>query len=188
MSLALWLMLNPSTAGADVNDATVRNIVQRTVRWAGATSTPETRGSARFSPCGRYRYELRRTWSGLQLDAAAVPVRSGITALAVGNLYSRIATDPRELNSLTLAERIGPDGEGSLIDLIKEAELIICAWGNGSFDSVNWPAHQARAQSVLETIRYAGKVPMMLRATAAGMPRHPLRFPAFVPPIPVPIA
>lgn len=47
--------------------------------------------------------------------------------LIVGNLFAFRATDPREMKSA--ADPIGPDNDRWLLEIVKAADLVVCAWG-----------------------------------------------------------
>lgn len=180
----LWLMLNPSTADAFTDDATLLNIISRTQIWSGIKSD-DVRGSATISQCGRYRYELRRWWQPQPFfNAPLLPALLNCTGLAVGNLYAYRATDPMELLTLPIEEAIGPDNDEYLRDLIAHAGAVICAWGNGPWNLRQMQAHSERARCILRMIEAVGKLPLMLDRTKLGMPRHPLYWPANRAPVP----
>lgn len=183
MKWALWIMLNPSTADAFEDDQTITNITWRTTLWSGIKVPPETKKSAHISACGRYRYELRRQWPVCEPDML-LPVRiPGCAGLIVANLYAYRSTDPFELVPLTIEEAIGEDTDELLQAQIEEAELVMCAWGNGPWSLRQSRAHVDRARQVTSMVRDAGKTPFMLNRTKAGMPRHPLYWPADAMPI-----
>lgn len=180
MKEALWIMLNPSTADSFTNDATVENIVQRTALWSGdirpGDRPPDCRMSAELSACGRYRLELRRWWNAGAVDWIEEPPLAGVHGLIVGNLYAYRATDPDELLELTAEEAIGADNDDALQAQIRQAHVVICAWGNGPW-RLRSEVHANRVRAVVSMIHAAGKTAWMLDRTKAGMPRHPLYFP-----------
>jgi hypothetical protein len=144
-----------------------------------------------------YRYRLDRRWSGgeglcgfIMLNPSTADERSddptirrcigfakswGYSGLIVGNLFAFRATVPTVL----LAAR-DPVGGGAnalaLADLIDEAALIICAWGQ--FSGVGEHGGQAIA-----LIRSRGRLPHCLGLTRQGAPRHPLYLPARTQPV-----
>lgn len=187
MKFALWIMLNPSTADSFSDDATVENIMQRTALWSGdirpGDKPPLASGSAMMSSCYRYRWELRRWWPPGPKDWIDLPRLPGVHGLIVGNLYGYRSTDPLELVQLTMQEAIGPDTDECLRGQIEDADVVICAWGNGPW-SLRSTVHSERVRDVLEMIDRAGKRPFMLERTKAGMPRHPLYFPMGAPLVP----
>ena len=156
------------------------------------------RGTATFSPCGRYRYSLTRMWS----DAAAPPTivwlmlnpstadaqrddptirrcigfsRSwGYDALVVVNLFAYRATNPRDLPKRR-ASAIGRSTDDAILRLT-EGRPVCCAWG----------AHGAqldRATEVVARLLADGRELLCLGITRDGHPRHPLRLSAALHPI-----
>jgi hypothetical protein len=79
-----WIMVNPSTADAETDDATIRKVV----------------GFSRRHNCFR---------------------------VTVGNLFAYRATDVRALKSAS--DPIGPDNDGHLRQIIREAQCVVVAWG-----------------------------------------------------------
>ena len=131
----LFVMLNPSTADATVDDATIRRCV----------------GFARAWGCG----ELR-----------------------VLNLFAWRATDPRDLR--LAADPVGPQNDHMLAAEAWKASqapggITVCAWGAGG-------GFRDRDRAVLGILRHAR--PQCLRATADGLPSHPLYQPRGLRPVP----
>ena len=163
--------------------------------------------SAVFSPCGLYRYHLRReiVEGGLFVKRAGTmllgmlnpsiadalandpTVRRGIgfaaresmAALEVVNMYAYRATDRRKL--LTVADPIGPDNDRWIEKAAATASLIVVAWGAYPYDKL--PGGAARAAHVLALLEKHGHV-HCLRRTAGGYPEHPLYLPADSPLVP----
>lgn len=144
-----------------------------------------------ISPCGNYRYVLRRKipqvlrWvkpilfimlnpSTADADTndptirrcIAFAERDGFTDLTVVNLFALRATDPNAL--LSLEDPIGPDNDLYLTQEIAKHKggigTIVCAWG-GKFIA------RKRGSRVLDWI---GPTAMCLGVTQAHAPRHPL--------------
>lgn len=128
----LFVMLNPSTADATVDDATIR----RCIRFAG-------------------------DW--------------GYARLAVVNLYSARATDPRALDRHP--QPIGPDTDRWITDVALEADRIVCAWGA---HAATRPKRVARVLELLRSAHPFRDEVYCLGLTASGHPRHPCRLPANV--------
>jgi hypothetical protein len=159
------------------------------------------RGCALLSACGRYRYRLERRWqddADAQLcafimlnpstaDAARDDptirrcidfARSwGYGGLIVGNLFALRSTDPRQLRSA--ADPTGPSNAIHLDRIIRDAALVLCAWGT-------YGAHATHCGIVIETISFCGKVAQCLGTTASGQPRHPLYVTKCTRPLPLP--
>lgn len=134
-----WVMLNPSTAGAFVNDATIRRVIN-------------------FS----------RAW--------------GYGGCVVVNLYALRATKPRELSRYP--DPIGPKNDRAIEKaLARCVPRVIVAWGaqrrpEGIF---------RRAGRVLTIIKHAGARTYCLGANGDGTPRHPVRLPGKLTPVPWPV-
>lgn len=143
--------------------------------------------SAVFSPCGKYRYVLRRVWDrrgSTVLFVALNPsiadefkddptirrcigfARSwGFGKLIVANLFALRSTDPAALRNAV--DPIGPRNDWWLKSLSSRADLTIAAWGvHGRLGS--------RATEVLPMLRSVHH----LGQTHDGHPRHPLYVPA----------
>jgi hypothetical protein len=146
---------------------------------------------AYFSACRTWRYLLTRQWDeggmvafiGLNPSTADEMrddptvrrcinfARSwGYGKLAMLNLYAFRATDSRVL--LKSPDPFGPDNNKVIGEVVADADLVICAWGN--------PGHGIRAARVLDIIAQ----PHCLGVTKLGAPRHPLYVPADTRPIP----
>ncbi len=126
----LFVMLNPSTADATVDDPTIRRCI----------------GFARREGCG---------------------------ALEVVNLYALRATDPKELQRHAAPR--GPQSDQYVARAIAHCDgPIICAWGAD-------PAARSVQGDMIGLIQRAGRIPMCLGTTKAGMPRHPLYLPKDAP-------
>lgn len=151
--------------------------------------------SAIFSPCGLYRYELRRAvgdvlygstrqtiaWIMLNPSTADANIndptirrcigfagRWGFASLVVGNLFAFRSTDPKGIK--TAEDPIGPENDAYLRKIVGEADLVVCAWG----------AHGSavgRGSAVRRLIADAGKTPHHLGLSKDGHPKHPLYLP-----------
>lgn len=144
--------------------------------------------SAFISPCGKYRYNLRRWWQSggngrevcfVMLNPSTADgnvddptIRRcmnftkqwGYSYLTVRNLFSLRATDPKELKKAE--DPVGPMGFTAVRRCVS-AHLVIAAWG------ANVPFHQD--QFVLQASRDVKW--FCLGKTKAGYPRHPLYVP-----------
>jgi hypothetical protein len=142
---------------------------------------------ATFSPCGRFRYRLWRTWKkggrlvtfiGLNPSTADATADDptirrcvgfakawGFGGVSVVNLFAFRATDPRELKRAV--DPTGPKNDAHLFAAAAEAVKVVAAWGvHGS--------HRGRDEEVIELLRKSGIRATCLQRTAAGHPRHPL--------------
>jgi hypothetical protein len=141
--------------------------------------------SAEISPCGLYRYWLRRSWrhggdgrvlcfvmlnpstaGGLSDDPTVRRCMAfcrawGYSALSVRNLFALRATDPAEL--LRAENPVGPEGEANL-RAAATAGLVVCAWGA--------KVPFGRDRRALEVL--AGVPLFCLGLTKDGHPRDPL--------------
>jgi len=167
-----------------------------------ATAQDEASGAV-ISPCGRYRYELRRPadapravsarllWVMLNPSTAnAVDDDPTIRrcrgfseawgyggAFCVGNLYGWRSPYPAALRAAD--DPIGDPHNGDHLRLMAiEAEVIMLAWG-----SDEGPVKK-RSDKILEHLWVWNRKFHVLGWTKHGSPRHPLMFPAIPKPIP----
>jgi hypothetical protein len=142
-------------------------------------------GSAIFSPCERYRYELTRTWSdgrglwcafiGLNPSVATATDDDatmrrctgfakawGFGGLIMTNLFAFRAQDPRDM--LRADDPIGPENDRYLVALPERAETIVAAWGA-------YGGYLDRDRTVC---RLLGDRLKHIGLTKDGYPRHPL--------------
>lgn len=140
------------------------------------------RRAAALSACGRYRYDLSRSWAegarvafvGLNPSTADAEVDDptirrcvgfarawGFGALRMVNLFAWRATDPREL---ALADDpVGVGNDAILRELRETCTLVVAAWG----------AHRMALERAATVVSLLGDF-TVLGLTAAGHPRHPL--------------
>lgn len=145
-------------------------------------------GTATFSPCGKYRYDLTRTWGdeppiiwiGLNPSTADATVddatmrrvtafskREGAGGFVMLNLFALRSTDPAGL--LSEADPCGPNNLVTVRRHISTAQTVIAAWG----------AHKTVSRSMVrlhlaDDMRQAGRTLWCLGKTSDGRPRHPL--------------
>jgi len=164
-------------------------------------SLPEQAGSsgaaAVFSPCGRYRWWLRRQWQpgappllflGLNPSRAdgqrddptlrrlvRFATGWGYGGLEVLNLFSRVAADPAALRRCR--DPVGPDTDawirwrlGELVAAGLAGDVWL-GWGRGG----GWRGRDRQLLALLEQHNISG---LCLGVTAGGQPRHPLYLPA----------
>ncbi len=140
-----------------------------------------------ISPCGRYRYLLRRSWnhdrmralfimlnpSTADADVDDATIRScarlcrswGHGSFEVINLFGWRATDPRELEKAD--DPVGPRNDQIAEGAMGRCDVTICAWG----------AHQIakeRAHTMRALILSNRPVAFCLGMTKSGAPKHPL--------------
>lgn len=119
---SVFVMLNPSTADASINDPTIRRCIGFARRW-------------------------------------------GRRGLVVVNLFALRATNPDALRSA--ADPVGPLNQAHVLEVLKDAEEIVCGWGA-------FPFARQQAKIMQRWIEIAGRIPQCLGTTKAGHPRHPL--------------
>jgi hypothetical protein len=157
-------------------------------------STPT---GAVFSSCRRWRYLLWRRWDAALptinflmlnpstadervLDPTCARARDyaerwGYGALIVTNIFGWRATDPAQMRAAH--DPIGSGNDRAILRAAREAELVVCAWGN----------HGAHAERSLEVRRLLGAQKgklHALRLNGSGEPAHPLYLPARLRPQP----
>ena len=131
--LMAWLMLNPSTADARTDDATITRCVRR-ARDMG-------------------------TFGGI----------------AVVNLFSLRAADPRELRACP--DPVGPANDSFIIRTCQTAVLVVVAWGAHG-------AYLGRGAEVTSLLARSAIRPACLGVTGNGQPRHPGRMAYAAPLVP----
>jgi len=162
-----------------------------------SSATPTWRGSARFSPCGAYRFTLNRAFAegdGLVNFIMLNPSTADATAndptvarccrfatdwgyrrLVVTNLFALRATDPKELRFA--ADPVGTNNDQWIWTVANRADLVVAAWGvHGAFND--------RGPDVAEDLIDHGIELCALGVTKDGHPRHPLYLPASAEPTP----
>lgn len=146
--------------------------------------------SAEISPCGKYRYTLRRALNGdrgtvnfIMLNPSTADALEddptirrcmgfagmwGYGELLVTNLFALRATNPDEL--LTADDPVGPENNGYLID--NACHDTVVAWGGhkAALERADYVFHMLRQQFHINP-------PMCLKLTKAGAPGHPLYLP-----------
>lgn len=156
---------------------------------------------ADFSPCGKFRYRLWRTWDAalpvlvflmlnpstadaLANDATVTRCINRAMALGYGgvivvNIFALRSTNPKALRvreSLATQLAVGVDNDATIL---KECDgrRVICAWG----------AHGrlfGRGTAVLRLLKAGGVQTECLAVNADGTPKHPLYVGNDVEPIP----
>ena len=94
--------------------------------------------------------------------------RWGYRRMEVGNLFAYRATNPEELK--TVSDPVGPENKDTIIHAADSADRIVCAWGVGG-------RLHGQDAVVLEWLADTRRALHCLDLTAAGLPRHPQRFP-----------
>jgi hypothetical protein len=149
------------------------------------------RRSAVISDCGKFRYRLERHmgWPGrrvavimvnpstadAEVDDATVTKLMGFAhrnqwgQLIVGNKFAHRSKD---VTTLGLAEEpIGPENDRHLELIMRDAELVIVAWGPLTKLP---PRLRSRWKEVVAIADRVGVQPQCLGTAKDGHPRHPL--------------
>src|SRR6185437_1447032 len=149
---------------------------------------------AELSPCGSFRYYLRRAWGqqGRELlwimlnpstadamkDDATIrkcvgfAQRWGYDSTVVANLYALRSTNPKALESAP--DPIGPDNNRWIKQLVLESTGICAGWGASGPSTLD-----ARSAEVMAMI--PGEI-FCIGTTKTGRPRHPSR-PGYATPV-----
>lgn len=139
-----------------------------------------------YSDCETYRYLLTRVW-GLGPKALFVMLNPstatevqndptvercerraralGFGAFRVTNIFAYRATDPKVMRAA--ADPVGPGNDAAILESVRWADSIVCAWGNHGL-------HLDRGEKVEALLRGAGARLTHLGLTGQGQPRHPL--------------
>jgi len=160
----------------------------------------DVRSTAIFGGAGNcYRYTLIRTWNPelpkmmwvMMNPSTADPMVDdpsvakcqrlarawGYGGILVGNTFAYRATDKKRL--LEVTDPIGPENNKYLVEMAKEAALVLFAYGQ--------PGHKSLAPRGLEVARMllaeAGIAPHVLRLSKNGTPCHPLYLPESLRPV-----
>jgi len=167
-----------------------------------------TKGTAIFSPCGRYRYWLTREWgppgkvctfvmlnpstAGATQDDPTIrrcigyAKRWGCVKLIVVNIFALRSTDPRALRTASC----DPIGELNKEHIESAVEIagrqedidlrgpVVCAWGVHG----SFMDHGETALGWIESA--LGKPPLALVVTKDGHPAHPLYLRGDLTPVP----
>ena len=157
-------------------------------------------GAAAFSPCGRYRWWLRRSWDparppllflGLNPSRAGAerddPTlrrlqgfarRWGYGSLEVLNLFARISASPALLRRSH--DPVGADNDHWLRQRLQQVPAALwLGWGNGG----HWRDRDQQVLALIADSAPAGRPLLALALTASGQPRHPLYAPAAAQPL-----
>jgi hypothetical protein len=147
---------------------------------------------ALMSPCGLFRYTLRRTWNEARPKALLIGLNPSTAdhrrndptvtreiafamswhcgTLLKGNLFAFRATDPKDMRKAV--DPIGPENDKWLLEMFSEADIVVCAWGVGG-------AFMRRDLAVAQLLR--GKPLKCLGVTKDSHPKHPLYLKATTP-------
>lgn len=155
---------------------------------------PVMRKDATISPCGRYRYELRRTWDKQKPALAACMLNPstadaekddptirqligfatlwGYGGLYVVNLFAFRASQPKDLPG-NIVEAIGPDNNLYIDEAFNMArhrgKPALAAWGN-----LPQPIMIPTRDKLLARARHHMVHLVCLGTTLDGAPKHPM--------------
>jgi len=146
---------------------------------------PEIISAAGFSPCGKYRYWLTRTWDTERSQLAWIMLNPstadasandptirkcmgfardwGYGGIIVVNLFAYRTAYPSELR--TVADPVGPDNDREILRWVDDAAEVVAAWGSNQYIG-------ERDREVLRLLK--DRAPKCLGTTNEGCPRHPL--------------
>jgi hypothetical protein len=146
-------------------------------------------GSAVLSDCGKYRYELSRTWDELKpkvmflmLNPSTADANKddatirrcigfakswGFGGLYVCNIFAFRATNPKEL--LKIDNPFGDKNIWHTRQICNKVESVICAWGNESI-----VRKLLKNDSPFKMFDYIMSKLHYLELSKSGVPKHPL--------------
>jgi hypothetical protein len=151
--------------------------------------------TARFSACNRYRYELEERWdaslplimwclmnpsvAGIE-HADRTLIRTGKFTRAwgfggqlVGNVHAYRVTDSKRL--VEIDDAVGPENDAALVTMARRSRIVVLAYGQPP------KPLQPRGLQVVAMLRQAGASLHYLRLSADGSPCHPLYLPSNLP-------
>ena len=156
----------------------------------------DSKVTAVFSDCGRYRYRLREIWDPARslvlwilknpsvacTDYSDPTLRKtgkfsrvwGYGGQLVGNAHAYRATDKNRL--LEVADPVGPENDRHILEMAAEAETIVLAYGQPP------KALRARGQQSAALLSHHPNV-CYLRLAQDGTPVHPLYLPETLRPL-----
>jgi hypothetical protein len=158
-----------------------------------------TVSTARFSPCGAYRYELVREWDAalpricwLMLNPSTADAKKldptltrclgfskawGYGRMTVANLFALRSTDPRGLKQVE--DPIGFENDAAIVKACAESSRMICGWGvHGKLGM-----RDVRVMNMLGDRGLQAKL-HCLGLAKCGSPKHPLYLAANTKPVP----
>lgn len=143
--------------------------------------------SAKFSDCGQYRYNLMRKFSEgtriinfIMLNPSTAnefvndptiakcetrAINLKFDKMIITNLFAFRATDPNDM--MEVDDPIGEKNDIFILDHARNAEMVVCAWGNGG-------QHNWRSGDVTRMLKKHGIKLHALKLNSSGEPSHPL--------------
>ena len=147
--------------------------------------------NARFSDCGRYRYELSEIWdpalplvaflcmnpSTARIEHAdPTLIRTGSFARKwnyggqlIANVHAYRITDSKRL--VEADDPVGPENDAAILSMAARASIVVLAYGQPP------KPLRARADAVVAMLADAGARLTYLRLSMGGVPMHPLYLP-----------
>ena len=187
------MQTDPDLFPEDIQDAKDHDPGGRVrLRLAAGITSEAIFGGAR----NEYRYRLSRVWGPgdrvlfvLMNPSTADPLvddptvakcgrlarRWGFDGLLVGNSFAYRATDQTRLSELP--DPVGPDNDQHLLQMAREAALMVFAYGKPKRTSL-----RARGPAVARMLAQVAK-PHVLRLSIDGTPSHPLYLPETLQPV-----
>jgi hypothetical protein len=167
--------------------------------------TVELERSALLSRCGTYRWRLERKTANDGIVAAIIGVnpstadaevddptirkdmgfaaRLGWRRIIKGNLFAYRATDIKDLRGLSIDTAVGPENDAHLIEMFKEADVVVAAWG----PTAKLPPRLRNRWRRVVSIADHYQIDLMCFGTAQdGQPRHTLMLAYDTPLVPWP--
>lgn len=143
---------------------------------------------ASISDCGQYRYSLWRSWDEskpkvlfVMLNGSTADAEQddptlrrcigfaktwGYGRLEVVNLFGYRTLSPAILKKAH--DPVGPDNDRYILNAIKDADLIVCAWGaNGTYRKQDQYVERLIRNNTTKDLHY-------LELTMKRIPKHPL--------------
>ncbi|GBR53533.1 hypothetical protein AA106555_1334 [Neokomagataea thailandica NBRC 106555] len=102
----------------------------------------------------------------------------GYGSILVANSFAYRCTDQKRL--IEVEDPIGPENDSSIVELAREADLVILAYGSPQIRQL-----KARGTEVALLLEQNGITLNVLRLSKSGRPEHPLYLPADLRPFPI---
>lgn len=157
---------------------------------------------AQFSPCGVWRYTLRRTWCehkpavafiGLNPSTATATANDPTVTRCINfarnwcygtywmlNIFAFRSPFPKVMREYhdNGGDITGPENDEHITRVIGGVEKVVCCWGNHG-------VLLERGDAVLKLVEAAGHVPHCLGVNYGGQPKHPLYLSRVTEPVPM---
>ena len=152
----------------------------------------------RFSPCGRYRYELSEVWDTTKPLVMWLLMNPSVAGMSysdptlrrtgdfsrawgyggqlVGNVCAYRATDKSKL--LEVADPVGSENDAALLSMAVRAAIVVLAHG-----VLPNPLLRLRSSEIADKLVNSGVSLNILRQAKIGTPMHPLYLPGNLRPV-----